>query len=213
MAQCILANWNSLTSLLLLRKNMTRRSVLILIATCLLSTREVAIADSTKELIWAQTKTLDGVSVHASVEYISSFGYLVRAIVTAPKVANLDIGCIFLSTDFRYELRNSAGKIMPIDRHGLETAPTVMNIAGYSTSARAVAQPACKPVLHTGSPAALTIYRRLRLLPLYPGVSDGVYSLQITFAPRGFGQTMQFTPVKIIVDKNAPNGAELGAGK
>jgi hypothetical protein len=143
-----------------------------------------------------QRVTLDGISVAVyigpSVDYPHS-GNFVRAVFHAPKGSPLEVGCLSVNQDFRYQLRNGVGAIIPVNQQALnvhDLTPGQSIPVGVYPCANA----------HAGG----TSVKWMPLATFYPNLPPGTYTLQVTFAPRGLSQEAALPPVTITVDKDHP---------
>jgi hypothetical protein len=146
-----------------------------------------------------QTIVLASATVKVTVYYNAKHGYTVRSTFHIDKGSPLNIGCLYLNTDFRYLLQDHAGKTIPINQNALSIADGPHN----STSV----QPnrPCEQEMGTSANIEVPyLTRGIRLAPLYPNLPAGVYTLHITFAPHGILEERQLLPVQLVVDSAHP---------
>jgi hypothetical protein len=93
------------------------------------------------------------------------------------------VGCLS-DFDFRYQLRAADGRVIQIDKHGLQG-------------------PRRTVITHLGGDCTQWGHGEWQttswLFDLYPNLASGWYSLYLTFAPHGTGQTVDFKPVRLHV--------------
>jgi hypothetical protein len=111
------------------------------------------------------------------------------------------VGCLSAYRDLRYELRFSDGRLIPADRQTLEHPPSegpeVLNHVVAGSHGYACARNAVNGVWRP----------RAQFSALYPNLPPGKYTLRISFAPRGWEQHADFTPVPITIEPR-PGGSE-----
>lgn len=124
-------------------------------------------------------------------------GYRLDVLFRVPEGAPIGAGCISPNRDFRYELRDSHGTLVPVNQHALDTPPYGESTDVWSVNASNQNSPCTDR-----SPG---VVKRITILaPLYPRLAPGTYTLLITFAPRGQSQEAAFAPVSINVDAHHP---------
>lgn len=122
---------------------------------------------------------------------VSSFG-LNNITITGHFVSSkYPVGCLSAYKDLRYELRDINNRIIPVNQQALESPQLEGHIleprfvgAHHSCSANA-----SKGVWDTTA----------WLYVLYPNLPPGKYTLNISFAPRGWAQQADFAPVHITI--------------
>jgi hypothetical protein len=167
-----------------------RTGSLILAASLLFGA--MAVSSVSQQLVSKQTVTVAGLSATISVEDYSNLVPARLFIVADWKsVGNTKypIGCLSVYHDLRYELRDSAGRLIPINQDAVQypvyDGPAVLN--------------------HMSTIHPLTCAQRppypgkAALQALYPYLPGGDYTLQITFAPRGLSQEAKLSPVRLTV--------------
>lgn len=135
--------------------------------------------------------TLAGISATIHVTEPAENQYIIS--VSFPAGSKYPVGCLSAFRDFRYDLRDSAGNIVPVNQHALAHPP-------YDG-----------PVVN-GPPRPCSLRGaggwgvRAQLSSLYPNLPSGTYSLTITFVPHGTGKIAVLPPVSIIIsDGTTPN--------
>ena len=171
-----------------------RRFSWVIVAVCLTAAPWTsALAEPVRELLH-QTVSVDGHRqrplLRASINTVVTAS---MSIFRASRGSTVHIACLSSHRDLRYELRDSSGKVVPINEQALKPY-------GESTWAG--------PVYVKGKgkdvPCADQEWQQTKLVtilaPLYPDLAPGTYTLQITFAPRGHTHQARFAPIRITVD-------------
>jgi hypothetical protein len=126
------------------------------------------------------TATLDAMQLPANAQIVTNFA--------SPATANYALPCLSAYRDFRYELVDGAGRIVPVDPQILAHPPQELDIQDHWPRI-----PCERQWAHQGQTL-------VRLRTLYPNLSNGVYTLRITFTPRGVGgQEATFSPIRITI--------------
>jgi hypothetical protein len=103
------------------------------------------------------------------------------------------VGCLSAYRDLHYELRDADNQIIPVNQQTLRNPPyegprefthVVKGSHGHDCAANA--------------PAGIWP-EFARLSALYPALPSGKYTLNISFAPRGWAQHADFAPVPITI--------------
>jgi hypothetical protein len=111
------------------------------------------------------------------------------------------VGCLSAYRDLHYELRDADNQIIPVNQQTLKNPPyegpgefmhVVKGSHGHNCAANA--------------PAGVWP-EFAQLSALYPNLPPGKYTLRISFAPRGWEQHADFTPVPITIEPR-PGGSE-----
>lgn len=150
----------------------------------------------------AETVSIGGATADVGVYYNQQYGYAVGATIHVEKGSPVNVGCLFLNSDFRYELRNSSNRVVPILQSGLAIADGPREAGPAFVSKPNQSPGTCERRLPNED---FPIVRRaMRLSALYPNLPLGSYTLRITFAPQGLSEQAQLAPITIVVDKNHP---------
>lgn len=127
------------------------------------------------------TATLDALQLPSNAQIVINF--------TSPVTSKYALPCLSAYRDFRYELLDSTGRIVPIDSQIFVHPPQQFDIQDHWPRI-----PCEKLWNHQGQ--TLVWLRRL-----YPSLSNGAYTLHITFAPRGLGnQQVTFAPIHLVIE-------------
>gem|GEM_PF-6915226 len=167
------------------------RLLAAMIVTCVTSIGTVAMAGTS---LLHQTVGVDGVSAEVAVWGgldVSREGYAVGATFRVAKGSAINVWCLTMNQDFHYKLTNSRGQIVPVDQKALEgmnISPSDLGIVGD-----------CRAMPNEGRN-----FKVLMLLPLYPNLAPGTYTLHITFAPRGVSGRAELPAVQITVGNGRP---------
>jgi hypothetical protein len=133
---------------------------------------------------YAQKASVSDVRAKISVDHAALSGsILIVAIFSseAPDTANVD--CLSGYRDLHYVLRDSSGRVISVNPDAWKT-PDQVNSYGNAP---------CETVKSRQRES------RVLLSSLYPGLSPGTYTLQITLAPRGRSGRAAFRPILVDV--------------
>lgn len=126
------------------------------------------------------TATLDAMQLPANVQ--------IRVDFTSPPTSNYALPCLSAYRDFRYELVDETGHVVPVDPQILAHPPQELRIQNHWPRI-----PCERQWAHQGQTL-------VRLTTLYPNLANGIYTLRITFKPRGAGgQETTFAPIRIAI--------------
>jgi hypothetical protein len=104
---------------------------------------------------------------------------------------NHSLYCVSGYLDVHYILRDSSGKVVPINKEPWKMGSDIPY--GTETGFVPGAPDACKTV------KTARAERRVLLTDLYPGLRHGSYSLQITLAPRGRSDHATSAPMTVTI--------------
>lgn len=151
-------------------------------------------------IISKQTATVAGVTAIVRVTADKAWGnYDVYGMWSQPSASHYAIGCLNVYRSLKYDLRDSAGHLMPINQKKLRQGEPI-TVGGHSAD---VYRTDCSPFPPHESVMLLTDLNypghRKAFPSLYQGLRPGTYTLQLTFAPQGLSQEATFKPVSITI--------------
>lgn len=118
---------------------------------------------------------------------------------TTGKYATYPIACLSIYQDVRYELRDNAGRLIPISQAALaRPAPQGRDIANHVVAAASrshVSASGCKDANNTSASQDTFI------LTLYPDIRTGRYTLWITVAPRLSSARVRLNPFEFTIQR------------
>jgi hypothetical protein len=142
-----------------------------------------------------KTVVVSGISATVNVGgglNVAHEGYAVGATFQVAKGSPVKVACLTINKDFKYELTNDRGQVVPFDQNALDGMDITPNDLGIMSD--------CRVVPNVGQ----NTFKYLMLLPLYPNLASGTYTLHITFAPRGVAGSVELPPVQITVGNGHP---------
>jgi hypothetical protein len=142
-----------------------------------LASAEARSAQVGSSTVFHQTITLSGVSAMVDIRHERGDLYVYGAWVNQGK-STYPVGCLSVWTSRRYELRNSAQQIIPVNQGALH--PRYMGPGELGHAAGYPPSKDCKTWTAYWSAVGLS--------KLYPHLQYGTYTFQITFAPAGLGE-------------------------
>jgi hypothetical protein len=104
------------------------------------------------------------------------------------------VGCLSAYRDLRYELKDSANRVIPLNSHTLQNPP----YDGPRMLEPVVAN--AKPRDCSYNAPAGKWYTEAFLSALYPNLQPGRYTLSITFAPRSKPQSVTLKTITLNLD-------------
>lgn len=141
-----------------------------------------------------QTATVAGITatIRVVVEYRGMYG--VDGVWTQQPASHYAIGCLDAYRSLKYELRDSGGHVVPVNKELLRSGD-VLAVGGHA-AATYKENCAAYPPRESG---VLLANLRNRLPSLYGNLHPGKYTLQITFAPAGLTQEATLEPISITI--------------
>jgi hypothetical protein len=176
--------------------------IFLTFAAFMLGLTVAGIADNT--FLLQETVSLPGASAKAAIwPDPHQPGYRVDVVFKINPNTPLDPECLSIYRDIRYDLRDGHNRTIAPNEAAMRR-PVEMEYSvfeAHSAHPRGQVLPTRAPCsIHTGGEAG----RYLELDELYPHLVPGMYTLYMTFAPRGISQQASFKPVHITVDAEHP---------
>lgn len=144
-------------------------------------------------LVSEQTVTVSGVT--ATVRVAEEVGaYVVDGVWKQEPAGHYAIGCLNVYQSLKYDLRDSDGKLVPINQKMLRDGEPIQQ-GGHATATfkkNCAAYPAHESrLLLTNLPQPFP--------SLYSHLRPGTYTLQLTFVPAGLPERAMLKPVSITI--------------